>query len=89
MTETNMGIKISTAPCCWGVDDVKNSHLPKWELVLDEAAQAGYKGIELGPYGYIPLDVELVSKALNRRGLSIIAARSSTTSLPARICPAC
>lgn len=68
-----MGIKISTAPCCWGVDDAKNPHLPKWELVLDEAAQAGYEGIELGPYGYIPLDGELVSDALERRGLSIVA----------------
>ncbi len=68
-----MSIKISTAPCCWGVDDVKNPHLPGWELVLDEAAQAGYRGIELGPYGYVPLDVELVTNALVRRGLFIIA----------------
>jgi inosose dehydratase len=68
-----MSIKISTAPCCWGVDDVKNPHLPSWELVLDEAAQAGYKDIELGPYGYIPLDVDRVSGALDRRGLAIVA----------------
>jgi inosose dehydratase len=68
-----MGIKIATAPCCWGVDDVKNPHLPPWQLVLDEAAQAGYKGIELGPYGYIPLEVDLVTRALEARGLFIIA----------------
>jgi inosose dehydratase len=68
-----MSVKISTAPCCWGVDDPKNPHLPKWELVLDEAAHAGYRGIELGPYGYIPLDVPLVTDALERRGLFIIA----------------
>jgi inosose dehydratase len=68
-----MSIKISTAPCCWGVDDVRNPHLPPWELVLDEAAQAGYRGIELGPYGYMPLDIDLVGRALERRGLSIIA----------------
>jgi inosose dehydratase len=41
--------------------------------VLDEAAQAGYKGIELGPYSYMPLDAGLVGQALERRGLSIIA----------------
>jgi inosose dehydratase len=41
--------------------------------VLDEAAQAGYRGIELGPYGYIPLDVDVVTAALNKRGLSIVA----------------
>ena len=68
-----MSIKISTAPCCWGVDDVSNPHLPKWELVLDEAAQACYKGIELGPYGYMPLDADLVGDALQQRGLSIVA----------------
>lgn len=68
-----MSIKIATAPCCWGVDDVRNPHLPGWELVLGEAAQAGYEGIELGPYGYIPLDVGVVAEALGRRGLSVIA----------------
>lgn len=68
-----MSIKIASAPCCWGVDDVKNPFLPKWELVLEEAAQAGYKGIELGPYGYIPLDVEVVSQALEKNNLNIIA----------------
>lgn len=68
-----MSIEISTAPCCWGVDDVTNPHLPAWELVLDEAAQAGYRGIELGPYGYLPLDADRVAEALERRGLGIVA----------------
>jgi inosose dehydratase len=68
-----MSIKIATAPCCWGVDNANNPYLPKWELVLDEAAEAGYKGIELGPYGYFPLDAGVVGKALEQRGLSIIA----------------
>lgn len=68
-----MGIRISTAPCCWGVDDVRNPHLPPWELVLDEAARAGYRGIELGPYGYMPLDPGRVGEALEKRGLSLVA----------------
>jgi inosose dehydratase len=68
-----MAPKISTAPCCWGVDDVRNPHLPNWELVLDEAQQAGYRGIELGPYGYMPLDVGLVGGALDQRGLYVVA----------------
>ena len=66
-------ITITTAPCCWGVDDVKNPHLPHWEKVLDEAAEAGFGGLELGPYGYLPLDLGLVSEALNKRGLKIVA----------------
>lgn len=68
-----MSIHITSAPCCWGVDDVKNPHLPKWTTVLREAAQAGYRGIELGPYGYIPLDIATVADTLQANGLSIVA----------------
>lgn len=66
-------ITITCAPCCWGVDDVKNPHLPAWERVLDEAAAAGFGGLELGPYGYMPLDAAVMSRALKQRGLSIVA----------------
>jgi inosose dehydratase len=66
-------ITITTAPCCWGVDDVKNPHLPAWEKVLDEAQTAGFGGLELGPYGYLPLDLVRVSDALDKRGLKIVA----------------
>lgn len=66
-------VTITTAPCCWGVDDVKNPHLPPWQKVLDEAKAAGFDGLELGPYGYLPLDVAPVCEALDRRGLTIVA----------------
>ena len=68
-----MSIKIAGAPCCWGVDDPKNPYLPPWKLVLKEASQAGYKGIELGPYGYLPLDVEQIQNELDTNDLNIIA----------------
>lgn len=68
-----MSITITTAPCCWGVDDVRNPNLPPWRLVLDEAAAAGYGGLELGPYGYMPLDLELMTVELQQRGLFIVA----------------
>ena len=66
-------ITITCAPCCWGVDDLKNPHLPHWEKVLEEARFAGFDGLELGPYGYLPLNLDLVSHALNRRQLRIVA----------------
>lgn len=66
-------ITVTCAPCCWGVDDVKNPNLPPWEHVLDEAAAAGFGGLELGPYGYMPLDVARVGAALDSRGLGIVA----------------
>lgn len=68
-----MGVTITTAPCCWGVDDVRNPDLPPWQRVFDEAAEACYGGLELGPYGYVPLDRAVVSEALSRRGLFIVA----------------
>ena len=68
-----MGITITTAPCCWGVDDVRNPDLPPWERVFDEVAAAGYGGLELGPYGYVPRDVGRVGEALRTRGLTIVA----------------
>jgi inosose dehydratase len=66
-------VTITCAPCCWGVDDVSNPHLPYWERVLDEAAEVGFGGLELGPYGYMPLDVARVGAALEARGLRIVA----------------
>ena len=68
-----MTIHICTAPCCWGVDDVKNPFLPPWRRVLGEAAEAGYHGIELGPYGYLPLDPDIISPALSEQGLQVVA----------------
>ena len=68
-----MNITISTVPCCWGVHDANNSNQPPWPRVLREAAEAGYSGIELGPYGYFPLDVFLMSEAIALHGLPIVA----------------
>lgn len=52
---------------------MSNPHLPAWEHVLDEAAEAGFGGLELGPYGYMPLDPGVTGGALDRHGLSIVA----------------
>ena len=68
-----MAIHITGAPCCWGVDDVKNPYLPPWQKVLYEAGQAGYKAIELGPYGYLPLDIDVVSEELAKNNIGIVA----------------
>lgn len=73
MSQSDRRITITCAPCCWGVDDVTNPDLPAWQTVLDEAAAAGFGGLELGPYGYMPLDVAVMSDALQQRGLSIVA----------------
>lgn len=68
-----MSMNICGAPCCWGVDDVKNPYLPPWQKVLREAGQAGYRAVELGPYGYLPIDIRIVFEELEKNGLSIVA----------------
>jgi inosose dehydratase len=66
-------MEIMGAPGCWGVEDCKNPHNPDWKKVLDEAAEAGYKGLELGPYGYMPLNFKVLDDELKKRGLQIVA----------------
>lgn len=68
-----MTIHIANAPCSWGVDDPKNPFLPPWQKVLNEARQAGYKSIELGPWTYLPTDPDKLTEVLNEASLSIVA----------------
>ena len=50
----------------------QQSSLAKVDDSSDEAAESGFKGIELGPYGYISLTYPLSKKHLNR-GLTLTA----------------
>lgn len=64
---------IGTAPDSWGVwfaDDPKQT---PWERFLDEVAEAGYKWIELGPYGYLPTDPSHLADELAARDLKVSA----------------
>jgi len=42
--------------------------------VLNEMAQAGYEGTELGPYGYLPTEPERLTAELSARGLKLVSA---------------
>ena len=59
-------VTIGTAPCSWGVwwPDGTPSRTP-YNVFLDQAAQAGYKTLELGPVGYLPTDVEQLRDELD------------------------
>lgn len=67
-----MTIRIGNAPCSWGVEFPDDDRNPKWQTVLDECAAAGYKGIELGPIGFMPEDPEILGEALSERSLELI-----------------
>ncbi len=67
-----MTIKIGNAPCSWGVEFADDPRNPDWKTVLNQCAGAGYKGIELGPVGYMPEDPAMLSDALAENELELI-----------------
>lgn len=67
-----MTLKIGNAPCSWGIEFPSDPAYPTWQSVLDQCAGAGYKGIELGPIGYMPEDPNVLGPALAERDLEII-----------------
>jgi len=68
-----MSIKIGNAPCSWGVEFADDERNPTWQKVLDDCRDAGYKGIELGPVGFMPEDPSQLGDALAQRELTLIA----------------
>jgi inosose dehydratase len=67
-----MSIKIGNAPCSWGVEFADDPRNPDWKHVLKQCAEAGYKGIELGPVGYMPEDPAMVGDELAKNDLELI-----------------
>jgi inosose dehydratase len=67
-----MTIRIGNAPCSWGVEFADDPRNPDWRSVLKDCANAGYKGIELGPIGFMPEDPAVLADALAENGLDLI-----------------
>lgn len=73
MRGENMYWKIAGAPGAWGVEDANNPNNPSYKRVLSDASLAGYRGIELGPYGYLPQDTDVLKTDLEKNKLTIVA----------------
>ena len=67
-----MTIRIGNAPCSWGIEFASDPSYPTWQSVLSQCAGAGYKGIELGPVGFMPEDPPMVADALAENDLTLI-----------------
>lgn len=69
-----MTIHLASAPVSWGIYEFE-SIAPKYPYarVLDEIAETGYTGIELGPWGYLPTDPEALRPELAARGLRLLS----------------
>ncbi len=69
-----MNIKVGNAPVSWGVMEVAGwGEQVSYCKVLDEIAEAGYVGTELGPYGYFPTEPNDLTSELSARGLQLVA----------------
>lgn len=67
-----MTIPIGNAPCSWGVEFASDPRNPTWQSVLADCAAAGYKGIELGPVGFMPEDPAELGDGLAANALELI-----------------
>ena len=72
-----MGYSIACTPSCWGVKSPNSPDNPPWMTVLTEARQAGFQGLELGPYGYFPTNPDAINTALYIKEFMICAGNLS------------
>jgi inosose dehydratase len=70
-----VAIKVANAPVSWGALGVVGEvYRYTGEQVLDQIAEAGYAGTELGPYGFLGTDPAALRGALTARGLTLTSA---------------
>ena len=69
-------LRIGNAPCSWGTlefEEAKGEQI-RYDRMLDELAETGYTGTELGDWGYMPTDPAVLRSELERRGLAMLGA---------------
>ena len=71
LREDQMKVTIGTGPDSWGVWFADDPRQTPWRRFMDEVVQAGYQWIELGPYGYLPTEVDVLERELKARGLGV------------------
>ncbi|GAA3953034.1 TIM barrel protein [Actinoplanes auranticolor] len=63
-------LRLGSCPDSWGVWFADDPRQTPWQRFLDELAGAGYRWLELGPYGYLPTDPAQLRDELARRDLT-------------------
>lgn len=66
-----MDIRIGSAPDSWGVWFPDDPRQIPWQRFMDEVSKTGYEWIELGPYGYLPTDIDKLRLELTKRNLKV------------------
>ena len=71
MTSTRSRLRLGSCPDSWGVWFADDPAQTPWPRFLDELAGAGYRWLELGPYGYLPADPARLRDEVDERGLAV------------------
>lgn len=69
-------LQVGNAPCSWGTlefEGVKSDQID-FGRMLDELAETGYTGTELGDWGYMPTEPEALKQELGRRHVVMLGA---------------
>ena len=78
-----MNVRIGNTPDSWGISFPSDAKQPPWNRFLDEVVQAGYEGIELGPYGYLPKDLNVPARGTRQARLgSVFHSRNGPSRRP-------
>lgn len=68
-------IKIANAPCSWGALEFDlEGEAPDYVQVLNEIAETGYAGTELGDWGFMPTDPQKLAQEIHGRNLVLLGA---------------
>jgi inosose dehydratase len=62
-------LRLGSCPDSWGVWFADDPRQTPWNRFLDELAGAGYRWLELGPYGYLPTDAARLQDEFAQRAL--------------------
>ncbi len=81
-------LRLGSCPDSWGVWYPDDPRQIPWPRFLDELAAAGYRWLELGPYGYLPTDPAQLAEELAARGLGVTAGTVGGVGGPHRDFPA-
>lgn len=69
-------LRVGNAPCSWGSLEFENTGAEPigYRQMLDELAETGYTGTELGDWGYMPTGPAALRGELDARGLAMLGA---------------
>lgn len=68
--------RVANAPCSWGTIENTGTDAERIDAAtfLDEVAETGYDGTELGDLGFLPTEPDALERELSARGLALPAA---------------